>query len=754
MSIMTSTAAHHRWTFFRAGGLDQVQLTTSADLRALHTLDQKLWVALSCPVKGLQIDPRTLSMLDTDHDVRVRVTEVIAAVKWTCEMLKEPGYIFQQRASLPLSEINDASEGGRKVLAAAHQLLANLGKPEATAVSIEDITDTTKLFINTTFNGDGVVIIDAATEPSLRQVLLDIITLFGEVKDRSGKAGVDKLKADTFFTECEAYHAWLESGAQVQLLGEASAVAYFTFSIMKGKITDYFQRCRLVAYDPRAAVALNRAEEDYLLFAAKDLSLDPHEVVGLPLQRIDPNKPIELLKPVNPVWADKLQAFSVQVIAPLLGTGRTTLSDADWAEICRRFAPYEAWQAARKPTTVEWLGDARIRAIIAGGLKQQVAELIAKDLEVQVHVEGFDQVERLVRYYRDLGLLLRNYVNFADFYNPRVPAVFQGGTLYLDQRSCTLCIQVDDPAAHVVLGGLGKVYIAYCACSRSSGEKMNIAACFTQGDSDYLMVGRNGVFYDRQGKDWDATITKIIDNPISIRQAFWSPYKKFVRFIEQQVAKRAAAADDAANARLEGAATTVAAPPPGKPAAAPKPSFDVGTIAALGVGLGAIGGIIGGFISGFLGLKMLMPLGIFGLMLLISGPAMVIAWLKLRQRTLGPILEGNGWAINGRVKINLPLGAALTGIKQLPPGSTRLLKDPFVDYAALRRRWAISILIGALLATVVWWQWGWLVRQWNAAMTPDTVIDTKTKIPADGTAVTTSTSITQPAVPAPAPAAK
>ena len=62
------------------------------------------------------------------------------------------------------------------------------------------------------------------------------------------------------------------------------------------------------------------------------------------------------------------------------------------------------------------------------------------------------------------------------------------------------------------------------------------------GDSDNLMVGRNGVFYDRQGRDWDATITKVVDNPISLREAFFAPYKKFIRMIEEQVAKRAAAA--------------------------------------------------------------------------------------------------------------------------------------------------------------------------------------------------------------------
>jgi hypothetical protein len=70
--------------------------------------------------------------------------------------------------------------------------------------------------------------------------------------------------------------------------------------------------------------------------------------------------------------------------------------------------------------------------------------------------------------------------------------------------------------------------------------------------------------------------------------------------------------------------------------------------------------MVGGALAGFVGLGWWMPLGILGIFLLISGPSMLIAWLKLRQRTLGPILEATGWAINGRVKINIPLGAYLT----------------------------------------------------------------------------------------------
>ena len=75
---------------------------------------------------------------------------------------------------------------------------------------------------------------------------------------------------------------------------------------------------------------------------------------------------------------------------------------------------------------------------------------------------------------------------------------------------------------------------------------MSIVAAFTAGDSDNLMVGRNGVFYDRKDQDWDATIVKVFENPISIRQAFWSPYKRVIRWVEEQIAKRAAAADTSA----------------------------------------------------------------------------------------------------------------------------------------------------------------------------------------------------------------
>jgi hypothetical protein len=351
---------------------------------------------------------------------------------------------------------------------------------------------------------------------------------------------------------------------------------------------------------------------------------------------------------------------------------------------------------------VEKLGLPRAKEILAGPGRAALAELVAKDRALEPEFKAISDVERLARYHRDLRALLHNFVNFADFFSRDRLAVFQAGTLYLDSRSCELCVRVENAAAHAGLAAMSKAYIAYIDCKRPGGEAMAVAACFTQGDSDYLFVGRHGIFYDRKGRDWDATITKLIDSPISVRQAFWSPYKKFVRFIEEQVAKRAADADSAATSKLQAAATsTVDTAAAGKPAALPaKPRFEVGTVAALGVGVGALGTLFGGFIAGFMGLGVFMPLGILGIILAISGPSMLIAWIKLRQRNLGPILDANGWAINGRVKINLPLGNALTDQAKLPANSRRTLDDPYAEKSNPWRPW---ILIGVLLVIAAVW---------------------------------------------------
>ena len=690
--IPPTGAPRHHWKFFRTGGLDQVALTSGADLQALDQLDPKLWVALSCPVKGLELDEKTLALIDADGDGRIRVPELIAAVTWATERLKDPATLLRGADSLPLAVINDATPDGKIIQAAAKQILVSLGRPGDAAIGVGDTSDVAKIFSASALNGDGVIPVEATEDADARALIQDAVACMGGVADRTGSIGTTAEKTEEFYRELAAYVAWVEQGAAqgIALLGDNTAAACAAVQAVRAKVDDYFARCRLAAFDARAIAALNRSETEYLAIAARDLKITAEEVAGFPLARVEAGRPLPLLDGVNPAWAGALATLHATVVTPLLGASRKTLTEDDWKELNAKLAPYEAWIGSKAGAKVEPLGVARARDLLAGKGRETLHSLIAQDQALAPEFNAISAVDRLVRYHRDLRALLHNFVNFADFYSRDRLAVFQAGTLYVDSRSCELCIRVDDPGAHAGLAASSKAYIAYVDCRRPSGETMKIAACVTQGDSDYLVTGRNGLFIDRKGRDWDATITKIIDNPISLRQAFWSPYKKFIRMIEEQVAKRAAAADAEANTKL--ASTAESAANADKNKAAPK-KIDVGTVAALGVAVGAIGGALATLATGLAKLEpWQLPLVVLAAMLIISTPAVVIAWLKLRQRTLGPILDANGWAVNGRVQINIPFGTALTEQATLPAGATRSLKDPYAEKKGGRRT-AIAVVI-------------------------------------------------------------
>jgi hypothetical protein len=696
-----ATPATHRWQFSRSGGFDQVRLESAQDLAHLDDLDLKLWAALACPVKGLEYDERTLALIDSDKDGRVRAPEVIRAVKWCGERLRDLAALKNGRDELPLASIDDTRPTGQAVLKSARQLLRGLGKERAEAITLSDVENTASSFAQTQLNGDGIVTPEATDDAATRQLIADVIATVGSVTDRSGRPGVDQALLDRFFAECEAWVAWAEEGAgnlALRPLGDATEDACAAWSAVRAKVEDYFARCRLALFDARAIAALNRREEEYLAIAAQDMTISAQEVADFPLSRVEPGRPLPLADGINPAWAAAIARLRSAVVEPQLGKAKTSLTPDEWGAIGERLAPHAAW-AARKPASkVGGLGSERLAELLAGGGRAAVAELIAADLALAGDFAAIEELERLVRYQRDLYRLLCNFVNFSDFYSPDRAAIFQSGTLFLDARACDLVVRVDDPGKHAALAGLAKCYLAYCDCSRPSGEKLQIAAAFTGGDSDYLMVGRNGLFFDRKGRDWDATITRVVENPISIRQAFWSPYKKLVRLIEESVAKRAAAKEAEADVKLSATAEHVATAERTK---AESKKIDVGTVAAISVAIAGIGAMVTTLIGYSAGLFKLpfwqLCLALAGILLVISGPAMLIAWLKLRQRNLGPILDANGWAVNGRVKMNVKFGGSLTSVAAVPRDAVPAA-DPFGEK---RSPWPRLILTAVVIGFVI-----------------------------------------------------
>ncbi len=690
----------HRWKFYRSGGVDQVALRDGADLIGLPDLDPKLWVALAMPTKGVNFDPKTLEAIDADKDGRIRLPEVLAAVKWATETLADPSELYKGGDSVALSSIKDPA-----VKAGATRILVNMGRGDATSITLADVADTAKIFAETRFNGDGVVPPESADDEATRAVIGEIMTTRGQVADRSGKLGVNQVLVDSFFAEVDALVGWdKKADATTRPLGEATAAAADAMRAVRGKVDDFFTRTRLAAVDARSVGPLGGSEADWTALAMKDLSQAREEVGKLPLAHVEANRALPLRDGVNPTWADPLTALADATVTPLLGA-RAELSYADWVALQAKLAAYDKWWAEKPIVSIDpTISLERVRALATGDAKAKIDALIQQDLALEAESAQVAAVEKLLLFQRDLLLVLRNFVNFAEFYGRR-GAAFQAGTLFLDGRGCTLCLEVADAGKHAALAAMSGAYLAYCDCTRPGGEKMSIVAAFTDGDSDNLLVGRNGIFFDRKGRDWDATITKIVANPISIREAFWAPYKKLVRLVEEQVSKRASKADAESNTKLSETATAVATADQA-PATVTKKSdtaskIDVGTVAAIGVAIGGIGAMLAGILGAFFGLGAWMPLGLVAVLLLVSGPSMLLAFLKLRQRNLGPLLDANGWAINGRARINVPFGGALTDVATLPKGAERSLKDP---YAEKSRPWrAYFTLLLLLLIGLAWY---------------------------------------------------
>ena len=309
-------------------------------------------------------------------------------------------------------------------------------------------------------------------------------------------------------------------------------------------------------------------------------------------------------------------------------------------------------------------------------------------------------LRKLLLLHRDFYRLLRNYVTFEDFYDndDATIASFQAGTLIIDQRACRLSIRVNDPGKHDSQAPLSGIYLIYCNCeSKKLGKSMQIVAAMTQGEVKNLSVGKNGVFYDNEGNDYDATITKIIDNPISIRQAFWTPYRKFGNWIQEKINKSAAEKD--AKAFDDMTAKADAATDPNAEKKAP---FDIakfaGIFAAIGMALGMIGSALVAVAHGMSGFAWWQYLVIFVcILLVISGPSMIMAWMKLRRRNLAPVLNANGWAINSDALISVIFGRTLTEQVAFP-----IVKMPKVKTGmATWKKWLIAISCIIIVLAIV-----------------------------------------------------
>lgn len=635
--MIANTKNKYEWKYCSLGGITRVTITSGEDIAHLAELDQKMWSVLSCPVKGLELDERTLDLIDYDRDGKIRVDEVIAASQWLCRVLKNPDNILLGHDFIALEDFNTDDEEGQRLQEFAKQVLKIMG-----------------------LNKDTISL------PELDEFL-------AHYDEDCQKEMEETLTALTVTTAP---------------YGENSDAAVEAVTAIRDKVADYFMRCKFVQFHDDCTQALDVSVEKVAEISEKNLATCIDEISKYPLSRPIANCVLPINEGINPAWQGAFGALKTTVL-DVDFPGKESINEAEWNGVL-----------------------AKVDAYVAAKADQVKAETEDHDDKVKNEHEAIEPLERLLHLYRDFYTLLRNYLFMADFYDKNNFAVFQAGKLYIDSRCCNLCMRVDDMSRHTDMAKLSGMFLIYCTCtSKVLNKSMDIVAALTDGDLDNLRVGKNAIFYDRAGQDWDAVVTKIIDNPISVRQAFWMPYKKFWNWITEKLNKSAAEKDEKAFAKLtekaDSATSTIAVQADGTkadPATPKKQAFDIakfaGIFAAIGMAVGFIGSFLTNVGKALFSSPVAFVLIIAIVILSISGPSMFIAWSKLRKRNLGPVLNANGWAINAKIPVNVRFGATLTEMASYP---RIVLDDPYAEKKMpkwLRRLITLVVILAVIFAVL------------------------------------------------------
>lgn len=693
----------HQWSFENIGGSTRVKITTGADIAHLGELDPKMWTVLSCPTTGLEIDEKSLNYLDTDSDGRIRVNDIVATAKWLTSAIKNSDDLLKATDHIDIEQLNQEDECGKKLYNSAKQILANLGK-EGTVISLADTADIAAIFAKTRFNGDGIITESSTDSDEEKYAIASAIACMGSVNDRSGEKGINTEIIEKFYQALTDYIAWYE-GAVDAPYGADTDKAIEAYNALDAKVKDYFVRTRLASFSPESSATLDVQTSRIESISADNLVGKTDEIAAYPIARISGKAELSLDAAINPAWAK-----SFETLMAIVKPEEKVLTEELWNNIGASFTDYSAWKSSNKGAAVEALGIDNIKKIIVDDKKQALLELVAQDMALKEEADSIELTNKFMHIYRDFYRVLRNFVTFQDFYNKKknVCAMFQSGRLIIDQRECRLCMKVADMGKHTAMAPSSGMFLVYCDCTtKSKPGKLPIVAAITVGSVGDLVVGKNAMYYDNSGLAWDAVVTKVIENPISVGQAFWSPYRRIAKTVEDLISKSATEKDTAIMKDMNEKIATAPLTPTAAPAAegAPaSPPFDIakfaGIFAAIGMALGMIATALATVFKDFVSLSWWQMILVFiGVMLIISGPAMVLAWLKLRRRNIAPLLNANGWAINASSKISIPFGESLTDSAKFPKLK---LKDPYKKGMATWKKWCISILAVLIIGAVLW----------------------------------------------------
>jgi hypothetical protein len=695
------------------GGIPQAHLRDAEDLDAIEQIDRARWAATSAPISQLFGDAALLKMVDTDHDGRIRVDEIRAARAWLFVRLSGRSGVATSSDTVRLADLDTSTPEGKRLQSLAQRLASRDGKSDA--LTLAQIQTYSAGYAANFPNGDGVIAPAHVADPDAATLLADVIAGTGGTPELGGGAGARPEDIDAWSARCAAVQAWRAKGvddaAALYTLGDDTAALIGVVQALAPKVAQFFAQCALLRSDASTAARLQPSADELAALDVRDAA-----AIGAWLDRASLATPnaagtLDLTGPVNPAFAGALATLR-DVILPRVGhTG--PLDAAGWDRALAATTPWLTWQADQ-PAGID---PATTDEVIARGLSEapiaHLKELCAQDLAVADELQAFNDLEKLVVLQRGLLTLCNNFVSFHQLFNGAERSMLEMGTLVLDGRNLSLCTRVADVGAHKAIAAKSGLFVAYAKIQRTDAAGVvhtdQIGAAVTAGTRGGIDAGKRGVFYDREGQEWDALLTDVIVQPISVWEAMVAPVERLRAFIADKVGSMVASKASALETDANTAANTAAATPPAPGAAAPgnlMNMFLAGSVAFAAVGA-TLTYVVETIAANPLGLLFGLG-GLLGGLMAVSG---IIGWWRLRHRDLSTLLESSGWALNGRMHMSFEMGDQFTQRPALPSGSViRLTADQKRAYLSL------AVLV-VLIAGISYWVF--THPEVIAAMTPE-----------------------------------
>ena len=735
--------------FRNFGGIHQFMVGDEGDLARIDSLDPARWAATSAPLRDLHCDPAFLAALDPDGTGRIRVSQLIAGRDWLFERLANRARLRERSDTLVLGDLDASREPGQKLQAAANDVIKELKLKDASRLSLAEVRAFRSGYQKTLANGDGVVPPEAVADADVAQLVKDIIATTGGAKDAGGSDGVGQVELDRFLTGAGAWLEWRAKGATAQPWGPATEAAAGLVASLDAKLEEFFLQCELLRQEQKTPESVVLKDDDVRALRLKDAASLQKFLADSPIATPLASGVLSLMAPpsamalggapiasgaINAVYSDQLEELRAKVLVKALGPSVHELSRASWRQVKALFDGWNGWQKDKPKESYDALGEDRVKAMLDGALAARLVALIDKDKAAAPHIAQVGDLEKVILLQRWLIQLANNFVNFSAIYKPSETALIDMGSLVIDGRRLDFCLKVTDRGGHKKVAAESLVYLIYAQITAKDGAApaYEIVAPVTGGERGRLRVGKRGIFIDLDKKEWDAEVVEILENPISVKEAMFAPFRRVSQFVskkmeewiskaqeEQEKAMRshAEAGVTATQATTEQALKDVAdgktppvekAPPP-PPPPPPKPEgkgLDINSlILGGGIALGGVAAVFGAVFGLLATIKgWLAIMGVIAAVLALSG---LVGWLKLRRRDMSLILEASGWALNISMNINRRISRVFTFTPDLPQGAVKDRFDLLATDEDKGSGGTIVLLVLLLLAGALayWWFW-------------------------------------------------